>query len=137
MFVGSRGYISKIPPNTFLKVDGNEIASRDMLKNLGVNFDKYLTFEKHINNITRKSFGTLVYLNRIKDYLSPHARTIAINSLVLSSINYGIKIWGSTNATQLQRVQKVQHFAVKAALTGGTRRDHATPFLTKLGWLRI
>ncbi len=73
----------------------------------------------------------------MKDHLSPHARTIAINSLVLSSINYDMKIWGSTNATQLLRVQKVQNFAAKVALRGGAKRGHVTPFLRKLGLLRI
>ncbi len=132
-----RGYISKISPNTCLKIGGSEIAPSNTLKNLSINFDTYMTFEKHVDNITRKSFGTLRYLNRIKDNLSPYARTIAINSLVLSSTNYGIKIWGSTNATRLQQVQNVQNFAAKVALGGGTKRDHATPFLKKLGWLRI
>ncbi|XP_042892641.1 uncharacterized protein LOC122266828, partial [Penaeus japonicus] len=35
-------------------------------------------------------------------------------------INYAITIWGATNGTQLQRVQKLQNFAVKVAL-GGAR----------------
>ncbi len=52
-------------------------------------------------------------------------------------MNYGIKIFGSTNATRLQQVQKVQNFAAKVASVGGTKRDHITPFLKKLGWLRI
>ncbi len=73
----------------------------------------------------------------MKDNLSPYPRTIAINSLVLSSINNGIKVWGLTNAAQLQRVQKVQNFGAKVALGGGAKRDHATPFLKKLGRLRI
>ena len=137
MLVGSRGYISKIPPNTCLKVDGDEIAPSDTLKNLGIYFDKHMTFEKHMSNVTRKSFGTLIYVNRIKDNLSQHARNITINSLVLSSLYYGIKIWGSTSETQLQRAQKVQNFAAKVILSGGTKRDHVTPFLKKLGWLKI
>ena len=137
MLVGSRGYISKIPPNTCLKVDGDEIAPSDTLKNLGIYFDKHMTFEKHMSNVTRKSFGTLIYVNRIKDNLSQHARNITINSLVLSSLYYGIKIWGSTSETQLQRAQKIQNFAAKVLLSGGTKRDHVTPFLKKLGWLKI
>ncbi len=106
-------------------------------KILGINFYTYLTFEKHVHNTTRKSFGTLMNLNRIKDKLSPCARIIDNNSPVLSSINYGIKIRGSAKATQLQRVLEVQRFDTEAALGGGTNRDHATPFLKKLGWMRI
>lgn len=92
MFIGSRGCISEIPPNTCLKVGGSEKAHNNTLKNLGVNFDTYLTFEKHINKITRKNIGKLIYVDRIKDNLSFHARTISINSLILSSIDYRIRI---------------------------------------------
>ncbi len=60
MFVGSRGCTSKTPPNTCLKMDGSEIAPSNTLKNLGINFDTYMTFEKRVDNITRKSFGTLM-----------------------------------------------------------------------------
>ena len=117
MFVGSRGYISKISPNTCLEVDGSEIAPSKTQKNLGINLDTYLTFENHVNNITRKNLGTLMYINRITDNLSPHARTIATLFVILSSINYGIRIWGSTNATQLQRVQEIQTFAAAPSCT--------------------
>lgn len=72
-----------------------------------------------------------------QESLSKNARTIAKQSLVLSRINYGIKTWGSTNATQIQRVQKMQNFAAKVALSGGKKHDHVTPFLRKFGWLKI
>ncbi len=68
-------------------------------------------------------------MRKIKYYLSPHARTIAINSLVLSSINYASKKLGYTNTTQLIRVQKVVNFAAKVALDGAAKRDHVIPFL--------
>ncbi|XP_042862817.1 uncharacterized protein LOC122247550 [Penaeus japonicus] len=60
-----------------------------------------------------------------------------MHSLNLSYINYAITIWGATNDTQLQRVQKLQNFAAKVALGGARKQDHATPYLRELGWLKI
>lgn len=137
MFVGSRKYISEIPPNTCLRVDGCVIVPSKSLKNLGIHFDNYLNFDSHINEIRRKTLGTLIYVNRIKENLNKNARLISIHSLVLSIINYGIKIWGATYTTHLYQVQKLQNFAAKVALGGGAKRDHATPFLRQLGWLKI
>ncbi len=37
----------------------------------------------------------------------------------------------------MNRVQKPQSFAAKVALGGGARRDHATPHLKELGWLKL
>ncbi|KAK3881582.1 hypothetical protein Pcinc_013964 [Petrolisthes cinctipes] len=55
----------------------------------------------------------------------------------MSIMYYGISIWGTTNSTQTGRVQKLQNFAAKIALGGAAKRDHVTPFLKELGWLKI
>ncbi len=47
-----------------------------------------------------------MYINRIQD-LSKEVRRIAVETIVLSHINYGITVWSTTNITQLMRVQKL------------------------------
>lgn len=136
MFVGSRGLVSRIPPNTSLRVVALPVPSSS-LKNLGVYFDPCMTFESHVNKISRKIFSTIIYINRIKDNLSKSERVVVIQSLVLSIINYGIKEWGTTNNTLMHQIQKLQNFAAKVAVGGAARHEHATPFLRELGWLKI
>ena len=137
MFVGTRGLLSKIPPDTHLLVDGNTITPSTSLKNLGVHFDSHLLFDTHITEISKKVFGTIMYVNRLRDYFNKNTRVTVIESLVMSIINYCISIWGTTNSTQIERVQKLQNFAAKVALGGAAKSDHATPFLKELGWLKI
>lgn len=137
MFVGSRSYISEIPPSASLGVGDDKIAPDNALKILGMSFDSFLIFDKHVTDICKKTWSMVMFINRIKDNLSVNARRIALQSLVLSRINYGITIWGSTTATQRHRVQKIQNFAAKVALGGGAKYDHVTPFLIKLGWLKV
>ena len=137
MFIGSRGLLSQIPPNTSLRVDGATIISSSSLKNLGVYFDPAMTFDSHVNKISRKIFSTIIYINRVKDNFSKSARVIIIQSLILSIINYGIKVWGTTNNTLMHQIQKLQNFAAKVAVGGAARHEHATPFLRELGWLKI
>ena len=48
-----------------------------------------------------------------------------------------MKICGSANKTHMQQIQKLQNFAAKVALGGGAKRDHVTPFLRELGWLKV
>ena len=78
-----------------------------------------------------------MFINRIKDNFNKSTRIIVVQSLVLSIINYGISIWGASNITQVERVQKIQNFAAKVALGGAAKSDHATPFLRELQWLKI
>ena len=137
MFVGSKGLISQIPPNTCLQVDDTNIFPSSSLKNLGVYFDSHMTFNTHVNKISKKIFSTILYINRSKDCFNRRARITLMHTLVLSIINYGIKIWGTTNITLTQQIQKLQNFAAKVALGNGAKFDHATPFLRELGWLKV
>lgn len=76
-------------------------------------------------------------VNRLKDDFNRSTKTIVVQSLFMSIINYGISIWGATNYSQLERVQKKQNFAAKVALGGAAKSDHVTPFLRELKWLKI
>ncbi len=107
------------------------------MKNLGIYFDAHMTFDTHVSYISRQVFGTIIYINRIKDNFSRKARITLIQSPVLSTMNHGIKIWATANTTHMNRVQKLQNFVAKVALGGGARRDHAIPYLKELEWLKL
>ena len=95
-----------------------------------------MQFDTHIAQICKKCSGIIMFVNRIKENFSKRTRIIVLQSLVLSIINYGIKIWGSTSLTHLQRAQKIQNFAAKVAL-GALKYDHVTPLLKELKWLKV
>ncbi len=60
-----------------------------------------------------------------------------MQSIVLSIINYCIRIWGTTNLTIINKVQKLQNFAAKVAMGGPRKFGHVTPIIQKLGWLKV
>ena len=67
IFIGSRQFISGISDDVYLNFNGNIIKPMKIVKNLGKYFDRFLTFESHIDMLHRKVMGTLIYLNRVKD----------------------------------------------------------------------
>ena len=81
--------------------------------------------------------GTLLFLNRITNRIDQECRIMIVQTLILSVLNYALKVWGSANKTNIQRVQRLQNFAGKVAVGGARRRDHATPIIERLNWLRI
>ncbi len=137
MFVGTRGLLSQIPEGTHLNIDNVRIDPSDNIKNLGIYFDKHMTFEKHIDKIGARILNTIIYINRTKEFFNRNAICILMQSLALSIINYGLKIWGTANKTNIKKIQKLQNFAAKVALGGGARRDPASPFIRELGWLKV
>ena len=52
-------------------------------------------------------------------------------------MNYCLRIWGTTNATMLSNVQKLQNFAARVAVGDVRKYDHITPAFTQLNWLKM
>ncbi len=104
LFVGTRGLLSQIPPDTYIHVDGNLIIPSRSLKNLGIHSDNHIQFDTDINTLNRKIYRTLMYINELWGNINKNTRISVIQLLVLSVINDGINIWGTTNTTQIQRV---------------------------------
>ena len=137
IFIGSRQNIAKVPSDLKMDFDGVLIEPSNLVKNLGVVFDNYMTFEKHINDLRRKTMGSLLFLNHLKDKVEKDTRIMLVQSLALCSIDYCFKIWGSAGKTQIQRVQKLQNFAAKIAVGNVRKYDRATPCINELNWLKI
>ncbi len=99
--------------------------------------DRYMTFDVHVSELNKKVIGTLMHINRISLNFENKTRTIVVQSLVLSIINYCIRIWGTTNATLLSNLQKLQNFAAKVAVGRARKYDHVSPIIKELKWLKI
>ena len=137
IFIGSRQLIAKIPPETRIRFGETLIIPSSNVKNLGIHMDQYMLFDIHINHISRKINGLLIALNRIKDRIDKKSREIVVQSLVLSVINYCLRVYGMTTKEPIERIQKLQNFTARVA-HGETRKyDHITPVMDELKWLKI
>ncbi len=92
------------------------IQPRDYAKNLEMYFDKHMLFEKHIQEISKKTFGIFMYINRIEDLFIWKTRISIVQTLVLSLINYGWHCDAPPIKHFLKKVQKLQNFFVKVAI---------------------
>ena len=137
MFVGTRRLLAQIPIDIHMLVDGNPLSPSSSIRNLGIHFDTHMKFDKHVKELSRKVYGLIMYVNRMKNNFSKSSRICVIQSLILSQLNYGISIWGTASSTQINNIQKLQNFAAKVALGGAAKHDHVTPYLKELGWLKV
>ncbi len=113
-FIGSRQLLAQVPPNPVISIDGDIITPSPQVKNLGVYMDKFMLFDKHI--LTKKAVGVLMFLSRVGADFDKPSRIIVVQSLVLSMMNYCIRIWATTNLTLIYKVQELQNFAAKVAM---------------------
>ena len=134
---GSNQYLSRIPEQTSINFNNVILTVSQKAKNVGVVMDSGMTFNFHIDELQRKVNRTLIYLNRVWERFEQESRTMVVQSLVLSVLNYCHSVWGSTNKTQMSRVKRLQNFAARVAVGGVKKHDHVTPLFDRLGWLRM
>lgn len=136
IFIGNRQLLAHIPPNTVIKIYDDTITSSNFAKNLGVYMGRYMLFDKHTDVMSENVTGVM-FLSRVSGNLDKPSRIIVAQSIVLSIINYCIRIWSTTNSTIIYKVHKLQNFAAKVAMGGARKFDHVTPIILKLKWLKI
>ncbi len=101
--LGTRALIPRTPENATINAGDASIQPSHSVKILRVYFDRYMSFDVHVTEMSKNVSGTLMYINRILDLLSREARLIVLQTLALSHLNYGITVWGTSNVTQRRR----------------------------------
>jgi hypothetical protein len=97
---------------TKLSLNGTDINFIDVIKNLGVMFDKNFTWNKQISAVCQKVYGTLNNLNKFRAMTPQCIRLKLIKSLVLPHIDYCCFAYCDINNEQTKRLQSLLNAAI-------------------------
>ena len=103
-------------------------------KNLGVTFDRTLSWNSHVSVVTNRCTGLLIGLAHLRSHLPPRALRTVVPALVLPHIRYCLSVYGNGSKSNLIRLQRVLNFAAKL-IFGRRKFDRASDLLQRLGWL--
>jgi hypothetical protein len=100
-------------------------------KLLGVHFDEYLSFDKHISHLCSKISKSLYCINRIKNFVDLDSLKKLYFAMVHSHIAYCINVYGSANQTNLEKLVLKQKQAIRI-ICRANYRDHTAPLFRQL-----
>lgn len=87
------------------------------MKILGVHFDECLSWNTHVNYVSKKCYSSLSLLYPLKHILSVEQKKILVSSFILSIINYAAVVWlGKTSSANLDKIDKIIKSAAKYVL---------------------
>ena len=132
---GTRQNLRSFPPSEVsVLFRGVSLHPCTEVKNLGVVFDRYLSWDQHISLVTRRCFGMLTGLVHLRHYLPVTVLTTLVSALVLSHVRYCLSVYGNGTAKNLDRVQKILNFSARV-ISGRRKYDHISDVQRGLGWL--
>ena len=106
-------------------------------KYLGVVIDDNLSWKSHMEKLQGKVLQRLGILRRIKHLLPRHARTIFVNTMITSIMEYGSLVWGDKdNKVLMDNIQVLHNKAAKLVL-GRPMLSSSSDALKTLSWLTL
>ena len=131
--IGTRQNLRNMPSFT-VKFRNTDLVPGNEAKNIGITFDRYLSWDSHVEQLSRKCVGILTAISHLRHYLPPGSLPTLVSALVFSHIHYGLAVYGNGSSKNLATIQKVFNFAARI-ISGKRKFDHISGVRDELGWL--
>ncbi len=92
IFIGSNHLMAQIPDNISNDFDGTSIFPSTHVKNLRLHMGRYMVFDTHISELTKRMISMLSFISRVSCNFDRRTRETVVQYLVLSLINYCVRI---------------------------------------------
>ena len=99
-------------------------------------YHENLSWKNHIDGITKTISRNIGVINKLKFIIPKRILHTLYCTLVLPYINYGILIWGKACKTYLEKIHKLQKWAVRI-ISNSHYRSHSAPLFQKHDILNI
>ena len=136
MTLGTSQMTNKIKEEFNIILDNTELDKVTSTKFLGIIIDENLVWKNHIDCISRTISRNIGVINKLKHYVPYRILHTLYCSLVLPFINYGILIWGKTSKCYLDKIAKLQKWAIRT-ITNSHYRCHTAPLFVKANLLNV
>jgi hypothetical protein len=104
---------------------------------IGVYLDENLTWNEHINRLSKKIASGIGALKRIRSFVPGTTLQFIFNSLIQPHFDYCFSVvWDNCNKTLADKLQKLQNRAARI-LTFSSYDANADALLESIGWKKL
>ena len=113
LLIGSRQRLSTLERNPIIEINKFPIKHVSTSKSLGVHIDGNLSWECHINEISKKIASGISAIKRIRYFLPFEILLNVYSSLVQPHFDYCNVVWGNCSKNLSCKLQKLQNRAAR------------------------
>ena len=124
--------LRNLPNVTTDRVKSLKIVNNATL--LGLEIDNMLSFNLHVEIISKRRSSRIAVLRKIRVFLSLSQRLFYYNAIIRPVLSYVSVIWSSCDKELLNRVLKLQTRAARVILYADRKASSVAPF-NKLHWI--
>ena len=136
LLIGSKQRLLNFTANPNANMDQFPIKRVSTVKSLGLHIDENLTWECHINELSKKIASGISAIKRIR-YLVPYKTLLSIyNSLVQPHLDYCSSVWGSCSKSLSQKLQKLQNCTARVITFSNCDRS-TDELLRMVNWVKL
>ena len=136
LLIGSRQRLSMLERNPIIEINKFPIKHVSTSKSLGVHIDGNLSWECHINEISKKIASGISAIKRIRYFLPFDILLNVYNSLVQPHFDYCSVVWGNCSKNLSSKLQKLQNRAARV-LTFSNYDCSTSELFQNLKWSKL
>ena len=115
-------------------IHGHQLQHVDNAKYLGVTINKSLSWNPHVDNVTKKANQTLAFLRRNIGMCSQDSKEQAYKTFVRPTLEYASTVWDPHTARNINAVEMVQRRAARFTTGNYHRTSSVSTILSALKW---
>lgn len=115
-------------------IHGHILQHVDSAKYLGLNISKNLSWNTHVDAVTKKANNTLAFLRRNIGSCPQTAKERAFTTFVRPTIEYAAAIWDPPTQRNINALEMVQRRGARFVMNDYQQTSSVTNMISKLGW---
>jgi len=112
------------------------IETTHSARNLGIIFDKHLTFSDQISSLSKSCYSHIRALRCIRPYLDFRTASIIATSIVHSKLDYCNSLYFNLPNSQIHWLQQIQNSLARTVVKS-PRFSHVISVIKSLHWLKV
>jgi len=134
---GNSKYVtSSADKNITIELDNTKLQRVNSTKFLGVIIDENLTWKNHIDGISKTIARNIGVLNKLKHSIPERILYSLYCTLILPYVNYSVLVWGNTYQSYMDKIFKLQKWAVRT-VSNSHYRSHSAPLFQRFNILNV
>ena len=136
MLIGSDQRLNTIAASPSILMNGTRVKQVASTKSLGITIDDKLSWNCHIEKLTKKIASGIGAMKRVRHLVPPATLRLIYQALIQPHFDYCSTVWGTCGVTLQDKLQKLQNRAARV-LTFSNYDVNAGQLLEILGWKNL